>query len=104
MNAQRAFCDPTYILGNSTRKTACRNAVDTMTKGLSPVWQTVRKNCGQWSFDDLIGSVNSQNCINANNALKSAFYILPDNSKQYVDAPFIDSVNTGLWGNPALIA
>jgi hypothetical protein len=104
LNAQRAFCDPTYISGNSTLINACKNAVDTMTKRLSSVWQTVRKNCGQWSFDGLIGSVNSQNCINANDALKSAFYILRDGTRQYVDAPFIDSVNTGLWANTALIA
>ena len=99
LNAQGALCNPTYIFGNSTRKTQCRDAVDTMTRGLSSVWQNVRKSCGQWSFDGLIGSVNSQNCINANHALKSAFYILPDGNRQYVDAPFIDSVNEGLWRN-----
>ena len=105
LNAQRAFCDPTYISGNLTRINACKYAVDTMTRGLSSLWQTVRKNCGQWSFDGRIGSVNSQNCINANDALKTnAYYILPDGTRQYVDDPFIGSVNTGLWGNPALIA
>ena len=99
LNAQAALCNPTYISRKSTRKTQCRNAVDTMTRGLSSVWQNVRKSCGQWSFDGLIGSVNSQNCINANHALKSAFYILPDGNRQYVADPFIDSVNEGLWGN-----
>jgi hypothetical protein len=75
-----------------------------MTRGLSPLWQNVRKNCGQWSFDGRIGSVSSTDCLNANEALKTAYYILPDGSKQYVDAPFIDSVNAGLWGNTAVTA
>ena len=43
-----------------------------------------------WSFDGKVaGSVTSTNCTNANNALKSAYYILPDDSKQYVDTRFI---------------
>jgi len=105
INAQGALCKPTYIAGNNTRISDCRNAVNTMNRGLSSFWQNVRKSCGQWSFDGIIGSVTSSNCVNANNALKTnAFYILPDGSKQYVDDPFIDSVNTGLWGNTVLKA
>ena len=77
-----------------------------MTRGLSSVWQNVRKNCGKWSFDgNAVGSVTSLDCTNANNALKDkAYYILPDGTTQYVDTRFIDSVNVGLWGNTAMIA
>jgi hypothetical protein len=98
INAQGAFCNPSYISGNPTRLSECRSAVDTITRGLSSLWKNVRINCGKWSFDGRpAGLFNSSNCENANNALKSAYYILPDTSKQYVDIAFINSVNAGLW-------
>ena len=100
LNAQAALCNPSYISRNSTRITECKNAVDTITKGLSTLWKNVRKNCGKWSFDGRIGSVTSSNCNNANNALKAnAYYILPDGNKQYLDTAFINSVKAGLWEN-----
>jgi hypothetical protein len=104
INAQAAFCNPSYISGNPTRKAVCRTVVDKMTRALSPLWKNVRINCGQWSFDGRpVGLVNSPNCNTANDALKAgAYFILPDNTQQNVDTRFIDSVNAGLWGQQAL--
>ena len=98
LNAQAAVCNPAYIAKNG--QSDCKNAVDDITRKLSSLWNAVRINCGQWSFDGVIGSLTSSKCTNANNALKDkAYYILPDGSKSFIDAPFIDSLNTGLWGN-----
>jgi hypothetical protein len=101
LNAQAAICSPAYISGNEDRINKCKNGVDKMFRSFPPPWQTVRKSCGLWAFDDApVGSPNSLSCTNANIALqKNAFYLLPDGKKAPVTSALADSINNFLWRN-----
>ena len=103
LNTMGKLCDPTYISGNSTRINGCKNAVNTMTLGMSIHWQKVRKECGQWSMNGFTGLATSTLCSAANIALQNnAYYIGPDGSQIKVSSALTDSVVQGLWSNPAL--
>lgn len=103
------ICNTTYIAGNSTRLNDCRNGVNSMTLSMSPLWQNVRKECGQWPFNGYIGSYLSQKCADANKQLiAAAQYVIEITGASYstlkVNVTFglVDSVNKGLWANMAL--
>lgn len=106
INTMGKICDPTYISANTTRINDCKTAVNTMTLGMSIYWQNVRRQCGQWTYntvDGFKGSVISNNCYLANQALQqNAYYTTPDGQRIPVTAALTNSVNSGLWGNPFL--
>jgi len=103
LNAQGAICNPNYIEGNSDRIKTCKDRVNEMTTSLSLPWQNVRKYCGKWSFNDVIGSPDSLSCNNTNILLqKNAFYTLNDGTTVRVTPALTESVMEGLWRNPAL--
>jgi len=100
LNTMGKLCDPTYMSSNPSSITTCKDAVNTMTLGMSVHWQDVRKHCGQWSIK---GSEKSPQCSDANIALQNnAYYIGPDGSQIKVSSALTDSVVQGLWSNPAL--
>jgi hypothetical protein len=66
-------------------------------------WQSVRKACGQWSWNGITGSVGSTDCASANTALQqNAFYITSAGVKINVPTSLTDSINKGLWSNTVL--
>lgn len=84
----------------------CKEKVDEMTRKMSPWWQKVRKECGQWKWDGTVGNVDSEACVNANLALQQNAYYLKFVEgipvKSPVPSSLTDSVNTGLWRNSNL--
>jgi len=103
LNTMAKICHPNYIGNNITRIDACKIGVNSMTLMMNPSWQNVRKACGQWSWNGMIGNVDSLSCTSANSALQAnAFYVLPDLTKVPVNASLTDSINIGLWRNQVL--
>ena len=102
INTMTAFCNPTYIGNDATRRTTCRTAVDDMVKGMGPLWNDVRRECGQWPFNG-VRSTSPEACVTANNNLmRDSYYVGTDGTRIYVGRPLIDSLNQFLWGNTAL--
>jgi hypothetical protein len=85
----------------------CKEKVDQMFRQMSSWWQDVRKQCGQWKWDETVGNVNSEACTNANILLqKNAYYVKYDLTGNRVNATvpssLIDSINKGFWSNSNL--
>ena len=103
LNTMGKLCDPTYMSGNSVRISECKNAVNSMTLGMSDLWKNVRRECGQWSFNGFTGNVSSPDCNTANtNLLDNAYYVTHDGTKIYVTSALTSTVNAGVWGITAL--
>lgn len=104
LNTMGKLCDSTFISGNLTRINECKNAVNSMTTGMSIHWQNVRKACGQWSYNGVTGLTTSVPCADANKALQlNSYYVDPLTlGKIYVTSALTDSVNGRLWNNQVL--
>jgi len=104
LNMMAKICHPSYMGNDTARISGCKNSVNSMTRGMNPHWQNVRKACGQWKFTDdgTIGSVTSESCASANIALQKYAYYILDGTRTLVPSSLTDSINKGLWSNPAL--
>jgi hypothetical protein len=103
LNTQAKICNTTYMGTDPTRLSDCKTGVNQMAQGMSPWWQAVRKECGQWAWNGFTGNVASSNCASANSKLaQNAYYIGPDGSRTYVTSALTNSVNAGLWNNANL--
>jgi len=101
LNSMAEICNPT---ASTFSKTTCQTGVDQMTGQMNPLWQSVRRECGQWRWtDSLIGNPTSTACATANSNLRNnAYYTLEDGSKVSVTLDLIESINTRLWSQTAL--
>jgi len=102
LNTMAKICHPEYLGTNSTRISGCKNSVNSITGGMNSYWQDVRKACGQWSWNGAVGSVTSTSCTSANIALQNNAYYIVGGILTKVPASLTDSINKGLWSNPAL--
>jgi len=104
MNTMGRLCDRGYMGSNTNLLTECKNAVDQMVQGMSPFWQAVRRECGQWAWiDGIKGKKTSSGCISAySNLALNSYYIDEDGDRFYVPSSLIKSMDEGLWGNDKL--
>jgi len=105
LNTIAKICNSTA----SINKTLCQTGVDQMVGQMSPWWQKVRRECGQWRWiDQFIGSNTSSRCATANSDLIANAYYTVWNPETWLDDIFkvtsalTDSVQKGLWSNAAL--
>lgn len=80
-----------------------------MVLGMNSYWQNVRKECGKWSWFGYTGIPSSATCATAIGILQlNSYYLFPDPfnpgrfRKQYVTYESTNSIQQGLWNNPAL--
>jgi hypothetical protein len=93
-----ALCNPTYISGNSTRISTCKNSIDQMHVSMSTLWQAVPPACAPWKN----GLTTSSACTTANNNLiAGAYYVTPLGNVK-ISSYLTDSIKKNLWSNPAL--
>jgi len=95
------ICNPNDPIWN---KANCKTVVDAMFKLMSPHWQAVRRECGQWQWTDgFTGSHSSEACATANkNLIERTFYIQKDGTAIKVDEGMTNSMRLQLWSNPLL--
>jgi len=92
LNTQAKLCSNTYMGNDATLISGCKTSVNAMVAELSPWWQNVRKECGQWPWQGYTGNYTSQQCINANSDLiKNGYYVKSDGTKSPVTSAFTDS-------------
>jgi len=98
LNTMAKLCNPSYMSSDPTRISVCKNTVDTMFSGMSDLWQNVRRECGQWPWNQYTGAASSLPCVTANAALQENGYYVTPVGKIYVTSSLTNSVNQGLWG------
>jgi hypothetical protein len=73
---------------------------------MSTLWQNVRKECGQWSWNGYpasITAVSSFSCASANsNLIANASYTRQDGVQVPVDLGITESIKVRLWSNSLL--
>jgi len=101
LNSMTKICNPNDPIWN---KANCQTVVDSMFKLMSPHWQAVRRECGQWQWTDgFTGSYSSDACATANsNLIANALYTLKDGSTIKVFEGLTISMTLQLWSNPFL--
>jgi len=104
LNAVGAICNPSYMGSNATRVSYCKDGTNKISQVLSPLWQAVRRECGQWRWTDgFIGNKASSGCVTANsNLIKYAYYMSPEGTKVYVTSSLTNSLMANLWSNTKL--
>jgi len=102
LNTMAKICHPVYMGNDTARISGCKSSVNSITGGMNSYWQDFRKACGQWSWNGAVGSVTSTSCTSANIALQNNAYYIVGGILTKVPASLTDSINKGLWSNPAL--
>ena len=70
LNSFAFFCGISHIEGNPNRIQGCKERVDDYFSQMGPLWQTWRRNCGQWTWTDgHTGNVESSECASAETAV-----------------------------------
>jgi len=94
---------------SSFSKTLCQTGVNDMVKQMSPWWQKVRRECGQWRWiDQFNGSYTSSSCATANSDLiaNAKYSVWNPDAWAYDTVPvtsdLTNSIIKQLWSNPAL--
>jgi len=94
---------------SSFNKTLCQTGVNDMVKQMSPWWQNVRRECGQWRWiDQFNGSYTSSRCATANSDLiANAYYTVWNPDELVYDTVRVTSYLTNsiiqrLWSKTAL--
>ena len=101
-NTLAYICNPTYLGTDPNRIANCKSSVDSVFN-LTPQWEAVRRECGQWPYAGYTGNLSSSNCEAANAALT-------EYANQWRDGPFrsyftfqlTESLSLGLWTYQAL--
>ena len=103
MNTLAHICNPAYLGTDQYRIANCKNAVDTIFTKLNPLWQAVRRECGQWPYAGYTGDSSSEKCASANAQLRAnVFYSQDAIFLGSFTSQFTESLRLGLWTNQAL--
>jgi len=103
LNTIVRVCSPTYTNYRSEGIQICKDAVDALSSTMNPLWQAVRKDCGQWQWKDSYKVLSLGSCDKSFAVLlKNAYYIFPDPitgrlQKLTLSKEFAQSVKAGLW-------
>jgi len=98
LNSMAKICNTT---DSSFDKANCHTGVNMMFGNMSPYWQNVRKECGQWSWAEngqtFVGNSASSNCATANSNLRTNAFYIHNGIRVPVDLGLTESTNVGLW-------